>query len=64
AERLIVKPNASSASWGIKLVDSWHEALGQLSTSLMPHEADDALGFTISRSAMKSGGVTVPPVRG
>lgn len=30
AERLIVKPNASSASWGIKLVDSWHEAKAQI----------------------------------
>lgn len=25
AERLVVKPNASSASWGVKIVDSWAE---------------------------------------
>jgi D-alanine-D-alanine ligase len=27
ADRLVVKPNASSASWGIKMVDSWREAM-------------------------------------
>lgn len=26
ADRLVVKPNASSASWGVKMVDSWDEA--------------------------------------
>jgi D-alanine-D-alanine ligase len=26
ADRLVVKPNASSASWGVKMVDSWGEA--------------------------------------
>lgn len=26
ADRLVVKPNASSASWGVKMVDSWAEA--------------------------------------
>lgn len=30
AERLIVKPNASSASWGIGLYDNWNEAVGQI----------------------------------
>lgn len=31
AERLIVKPNASSASWGIGLFDNWNEAVEQIS---------------------------------
>lgn len=26
ADRLVVKPNASSASWGVKMVDTWAEA--------------------------------------
>lgn len=26
ADRLVVKPNASSASWGVKMVDSWADA--------------------------------------
>ncbi|QGP79225.1 phosphoribosylglycinamide synthetase [Sphingobium sp. CAP-1] len=26
ADRLVVKPNASSASWGVKMVDSWAQA--------------------------------------
>ena len=26
ADRLVVKPNASSASWGVRMVDSWPEA--------------------------------------
>jgi D-alanine-D-alanine ligase len=30
AERLIVKPNASSASWGIGLFDNWNEAVAQV----------------------------------
>lgn len=30
AERLIVKPNASSASWGIGIYDNWHDAAGQI----------------------------------
>ncbi|MFC3714260.1 phosphoribosylglycinamide synthetase [Sphingoaurantiacus capsulatus] len=29
-ERLVVKPNASSASWGVKVVDSWFEALAHV----------------------------------
>ncbi|WP_443970724.1 phosphoribosylglycinamide synthetase [Sphingobium sp. CR28] len=28
--RLIVKPNASSASWGVKIVDHWQEAAAQV----------------------------------
>lgn len=31
-ERLVVKPNASSASWGLKMVDSWQEALAHAET--------------------------------
>ena len=30
AERLVVKPNASSASWGLAMVDSWTEARTQI----------------------------------
>lgn len=30
AERLVVKPNASSASWGLAMVDSWDEALAHV----------------------------------
>jgi len=30
AERLIVKPNASSASWGIGLYDNWHDAVAKV----------------------------------
>ncbi|MDV5823263.1 D-alanine--D-alanine ligase family protein [Sphingobium naphthae] len=30
AERLVVKPNASSASWGLAMVDSWAEAQAQI----------------------------------
>lgn len=30
AERLIVKPNASSASWGVGLYDNWNDAVGQI----------------------------------
>ncbi len=30
AERLVVKPNASSASWGIGVFDNWHEAAAQV----------------------------------
>ena len=29
-DRLVVKPNASSASWGIKVVDTWFEGLAHL----------------------------------
>ncbi|WIW88888.1 phosphoribosylglycinamide synthetase [Sphingobium sp. V4] len=30
AERLVVKPNASSASWGLAMVDSWAQAQAQI----------------------------------
>ncbi|SCW47835.1 D-alanine-D-alanine ligase [Sphingobium faniae] len=30
AERLVVKPNASSASWGLAMVDNWAEAQAQI----------------------------------
>ena len=30
AERLVVKPNASSASWGLAMVDGWDEALAHV----------------------------------
>ena len=29
-DRLVVKPNASSASWGVKVVDTWFEGLAHL----------------------------------
>ena len=29
-ERLVVKPNASSASWGVKVVDTWFEGLAHV----------------------------------
>jgi D-alanine-D-alanine ligase len=29
-DRLVVKPNASSASWGVKVVDNWFEGLAHL----------------------------------
>lgn len=32
AERLVVKPNASSASWGVKIVDDWAAARGHVET--------------------------------
>jgi D-alanine-D-alanine ligase len=32
AERLVVKPNASSASWGVRMVDAWAEARAHVET--------------------------------
>ena len=33
-ERLVVKPNASSASWGVRILDSWSEAKAHAETIL------------------------------
>jgi D-alanine-D-alanine ligase len=41
AARLIVKPNASSASWGIAVVDSWRDALAHV--ELLHREGHDAI---------------------
>lgn len=41
AERLVVKPNASSASWGLAMVDGWAEALSHI--DYLHGEGHDAL---------------------
>lgn len=46
AERLVVKPNASSASWGVKIVDDWSSARAHV-------ESLHALGHDVLVEAFK-----------
>jgi D-alanine-D-alanine ligase len=41
AERYVVKPNASSASWGVAIVDDWEEARRHVGR--LHHQSNDAL---------------------
>lgn len=64
-ERLIVKPNASSASWGIKVVDSWAEAKGHAET-LLGQDHDVIIesfiaGFEIALPVVGSNGPWILP---
>ncbi|MEL7453670.1 MAG: hypothetical protein AAGJ50_09905, partial [Pseudomonadota bacterium] len=64
-ERLIIKPNASSASWGIKVVDTWTEAKDH-TVKLLAQDHDVIIesfvaGFEIALPVVGSNGPWILP---
>jgi len=66
-DRLIVKPNASSASWGIKVVNTWPEAKAHAEHLLSNDEPHDVIiedfvsGFEIALPVVGSDGPWILP---
>ena len=63
--RLIVKPNASSASWGVKVVDTWQEAKAH-AEELLAHDHDVIIesfiaGFEIALPVVGANGPWILP---